>query len=326
MASFHEVQFPTNISYGSRGGPRFSTEIIKKRSGSEERVARWGYPMHVYNVRYGLRSYEDLQAVKDFFIKRLGPAHGFRYRDPTDFTTMANPSLPTDFRNGSTPVFSDVVIANGDGSTKTFQLLKKYSDAVVTRTRNIYKPVTGTVKSGVNGAEKAITTDWTVDVTTGLLTYGTAPPNGQSVTAGFEFDVPVRFDDSLDEGMILNLQQFAAGDFPDLPLVEEFAPSVTSDEYFYGGAADLAFSVDITISSLTGRFVRLNPAGPSLSVKLPDAIDLEDGGTWFFLANISSNALAIKNSGGTTVFTLNANTGAELLLGTFGGVKTWYGF
>jgi len=43
------------------------------------------------------------------------------------------------------------------------------------------------------------------------------PAAGAQVTAGFEFDVPVRFD--TDE-LRINLAQFAAGDIPEIPLVE----------------------------------------------------------------------------------------------------------
>lgn len=40
---------------------------------------------------------------------------------------------------------------------------------------------------------------WSVDTTTDLATFTNAPASGSAITAGFEFDVPVRFDtDQLD--------------------------------------------------------------------------------------------------------------------------------
>src|SRR5262245_790125 len=129
----------------------FSTAIIKLRSGAEERTARWSYPLHTYDVAYGLRTHARILALQSFFICRLGPATGFRYRDPGDFTTQAAPTLPDSYLTGSTPTFLDVIIGTGDSSTKTFQLVKKYSDAAVTRTRTIVKPIASSVLSGING-------------------------------------------------------------------------------------------------------------------------------------------------------------------------------
>lgn len=324
MSSFHEIQFPTNLSYGSKGGPRFSTAITKKVSGAIEPVARWGYPLHVFNVKYGLRKYEDLVQLRDFFIRRLGPAHGFRYKDPLDFSTKT-PYVLSEYLTGSAPAFSDVIIGVGDGTTKVFQLAKKYSDAVVTRTRNITKPILGTVKSGVNGVEKTISTDWTVDTTTGLVTYQVAPTNGHNVTAGFEFDVPVKFDESLDEGFILDLADVDAGDIPDILLMEELGGGIVADEFFYGGSADVSFGASISVSPNSGRFIRLTPTTAGLSVRLPDTTDLEDGGPWFAFYNAGSQTVGITTNTGTLVLNLAASTGVEMYLGTFSGVRTWQG-
>jgi uncharacterized protein (TIGR02217 family) len=58
---------------------------------------------------------------------------------------------------------------------------------------------------------------WAVDVTTGVVTFETAPEADVVITAGFQFDVPVRFDtDTLE----VNLTSFAAGEIPSIPLVE----------------------------------------------------------------------------------------------------------
>ena len=61
--------------------------------------------------------------------------------------------------------------------------------------------------------------DFTCDPATGVVTFpaGALPPAGAAVTAGFAFDVPVRFDtDELD----IDLSAFAAGEIPKMPLVE----------------------------------------------------------------------------------------------------------
>ena len=58
-----------------------------------------------------------------------------------------------------------------------------------------------------------------MDETTGLIAFlpGAIPPAGQQVTAGFEFDVPARFDT---DQIRINLASFAAGDIPDIPILE----------------------------------------------------------------------------------------------------------
>ena len=330
MASFHEVRFPTDISYESRSGPGFSTAVVRLPAGTSERVARWSYPIHRFNVKYGLRGYDDVLTLRDFFIERLGPAHGFRFKDPLDFSTKSSAAmalLPAAYQDGSTPGFQDVTIGTGNGTNKEFQLVKKYIDSVVTRTRTITKPITGTVRVGVNGVEKTIVTDWNIDTTTGLVTFGTAPTNGHAVTAGFEFDVPVHFDESLDEGFFARIANFGAGDIDDILLIEEPFGGITADEFFYGGSGDLVFSTDITITPNTGRLIRFTPGTTGLSVKLPETDDLEDGGPWFFLYNAhATNSLTVRDFGGASLFTLNALSGLTVCLGTFGGVKTWVGF
>ena len=110
---------------------------------------------------------------------------------------------------------TDQVIGTGDGMTATFQLVKNYG---TTRPwpRPITAPVLGTILISVNGVP---TTQFTADVTTGLITFNAAaiPPNGAVLAAGFEFDVPVRFDTDL---IKINLAHFAGGDIPDIPLIE----------------------------------------------------------------------------------------------------------
>ncbi|RMD47084.1 MAG: TIGR02217 family protein, partial [Alphaproteobacteria bacterium] len=59
--------------------------------------------------------------------------------------------------------------------------------------------------------------DWEVDVTTGVITFTTAPGDGAEVTAGFEFDVPVRFDT---DRISVSVARFRAGEVPSVPVVE----------------------------------------------------------------------------------------------------------
>ena len=171
---FHEVQFPTDISYGSIGGPMFSTEVIMLGSGHEKRNQNWTYPRERWDVAYGVKSKELLDTLIEFFYARRGRATGFRFKNHDDYQG-ANEELGT-----------------GDGDTKTFQLVKIYTSGGETFSRKISKPVSGTVTIYKDSVEQV--SGWTVDTETGIITFSSAPTSGEVVTADFQFDIPVRFD------------------------------------------------------------------------------------------------------------------------------------
>lgn len=186
--AFHEVRFPDNISRGARSGPERRTQIVELASGDEERNASWANSRRRYDVAYGIRRADDLDAVVQFFEARNGRLHGFRFKDWGDYKSC---------KPSQTPAATDQLIGTGDGSQTAFQLVKRYTSGSQTWLRTITKPVAGSVTIALNGTPQA--SGWTIDSTTGIVTFGTAPGNGVAIRAGFEFDVPVRFDsDTLD--------------------------------------------------------------------------------------------------------------------------------
>jgi len=204
--AFHEVRFPDNIGRGARGGPERRTQIVELASGDEERNASWANSRRRYDVAYGIRRADDLAAVVAFFEARNGRLHGFRFKDWADYKS----GLPS-----QAPGPQDQVIGEGDGATTGFQLVKRYASGSQTWTRAITKPVAGTVRIALDGAEQA--SGWAIDTTTGVVSFDTAPASGVAVTAGFEFDVPVRFDtDTLDVTLDLERQ----GSITSIPLLE----------------------------------------------------------------------------------------------------------
>ena len=208
--NFHDIRFPTSISFGATGGPERRTDVVVLGSGYEERNSRWANSRRSYNAGYGVKSLDDLHMVIGFFEERRGKLYGFRWRDHTDWKSCA----PQD-----TPAALDQVIGVGDGTAAAFQLKKTYGGAHAPWVREIRKPVAGTVLVAVNGTGQVLGTDYALDVTTGIVTFlaGHIPPNGASVTAGFQFDVPVRFDtDKLE----ISLSGFQSGAIPNIPLVE----------------------------------------------------------------------------------------------------------
>lgn len=204
--AFHEDQFPSDISKGSAGGPERLTDIVTLRSGYEERNTIWAHSRRRYDASLGLRHIDDLHDVIEFFEARRGRLHGFRWKDWADFKSVGPGSVTTAF---------DQVIGVGDGSTQDFQLQKTYSSGGSTYTRPIRKPVAGTVKVARNGV--AVVSGWTVDTATGIVHFSSAPTAGWEIRAGFEFDVPVRFDTDF---MSISVDAFEAGSISAIDILE----------------------------------------------------------------------------------------------------------
>ncbi len=206
--SFHEVQFPTSLSFGSVGGPERVTEIVTLANGFEERNTPWADSRRRYDAGMGMRSLADIDTLIAFFEARRGQLYGFRWKDWSDYRSSG--SL-VDVE------FDDQVIGTGDGTTTSFQLCKTYVSGAAFYQREIRKPVLGTVLAGVQGDTKAEGAEFSVDLATGLLTFFEPPGPGATVTAGFEFDVPVRFGtDSIQS----SVASFKAGEIPNVPIVE----------------------------------------------------------------------------------------------------------
>ncbi len=208
--SFHEVRFPTAISRGCQGGPERRTDVVVLGSGFEERNSRWANSRRSYNAGYGVKSLNDLYAVIAFFEERRGRLYGFRWKDQSDWRSCAPDAVPS---------AADCPIGTGTGALASFQLSKRYGSAFAPWTREVKKPVSGTVKIAVAGVEQIADTHFTVDAATGIVTFlpGSIPASGASVTAGFEFDVPVRFDtDKLE----INIGGFHHGAIPSIPVIE----------------------------------------------------------------------------------------------------------
>jgi uncharacterized protein (TIGR02217 family) len=210
MTPFHEVLFPLDIALKSAGGPQRRTDVVTLGSGAEERNARWAHSRRRYDAGYGVKTFAALSQVVAFFEERRGQLHGFRWRDRLDHASAAPGAMPT---------ATDQVIGTGDGVTAAFPLSKTYGAIFSPYQRPIAKPVPGSVRVAVAGTEAQEEIQFSVDTTTGLVTFhpDNVPAEGAAITAGFLFDVPVRFDTDYLE---VDLSAFEAGAIPKIPLVE----------------------------------------------------------------------------------------------------------
>jgi len=196
MSEFHEARLPARLAFGCTGGIERRTQVVTLASGFERRTSPWAQSRRRYLIATAARPLDEIAELTAFFEARGGRLAGFRFRDPADFKSCAPSGQPN---------AGDQPLGVGDGTRKTFQLMKG--------ARTIAKPVAGTVKVAVGG----VAAPFSVDTITGLVTLAAAPAVGAVVTAGFEFDTPVRFDlDRLD----VTLEGFAAGRVTACALVE----------------------------------------------------------------------------------------------------------
>lgn len=206
--AFHDIRFPASLSFGSIGGPERRTEIVTLANGFEERNTPWAHSRRRYDAGMGLRSLDDLELLIAFFEARSGQLHGFRWKDWSDYKSCAPSSRPSPL---------DQPIATGDGVTTVFQLQKTYVSGLQSYSRPIRKPVLGTVTAAVSEDPKVEGQEFSVNIETGELTFVLPPELGTRISAGFEFDVPVRFDAEIIQTSIAS---FEAGEAPKVPVVE----------------------------------------------------------------------------------------------------------
>jgi uncharacterized protein (TIGR02217 family) len=208
LASFHDVRFPLAVSFGATGGPERRNEIVSLTSGREKRNARFSQSRRHYDAGTGVRTLEDLHDVLVFFEARRGSLHAFRFRDPFDMKSC---------RPEGTPSPEDQLLGYGDGTTNRFSLVKRYGTDEDAYVRLISKPVASTLRVAVDGVEVA-SAEFLLEASGEIVFARDAVPAlNAEVTAGYEFDVPVRFDT---ERMSMSLTGFKAGQIPSIPLVE----------------------------------------------------------------------------------------------------------
>lgn len=205
---FHDIRFPANLSFGSIGGPERLTDVVTLANGFEERNTPWSHSRRRYDAGMGMRSLDDLETLIAFFEARQGQVFGFRWKDWSDYKSCSASKEVS---------FEDQQIALGDGETTVFQLVKNYNSGSNAYARPITKPVFGTVRAGIARTELQQGIHWEVEIDTGLITFETPPEENTPVYAGFEFDVPVRFDT---DRIATSVASFQAGEAPSVPVVE----------------------------------------------------------------------------------------------------------
>lgn len=180
-----DVRLPENYSMGSSGGPAWLTDQVPTADGDVYSEQRHEDPLHRYEIAHNIKSPADIAALRAFHFARRGAHRGFLFKDWLDFTSAVD--------GQSAATMLDQPLGTGDGADTTFQLVKRYPDTVNPYDRPIKWPVTASLLVAVNGVLKS--SGVSVNRGTGVVTLTPAPAAAAVITAGFQFDVPVAFED-----------------------------------------------------------------------------------------------------------------------------------
>lgn len=278
-----QLTFPEHLSTGTRLGPSYRTVVVQTYGGSEYRSQTRLKPLHRFDVRKSLQTTADIAEFLSFFHVVRGSAFGFKFLDPYGHSTASD--------HVGVPAEDDCEIGSGDGTETRFQLVKTYAYGGDLLQRTLTLPVAGSVVAAVNGVTKVDGVDFSVDTSTGVLTFGTAPVVGQTVTAGCEFLVPCRIDRETERWLQLNGEQNVASmnsigisEIPDdLPVFDL--------GYMGGcGAAEISMTGAVSLSRDNGRVQRfLNTSGVARNLWLPPKAEADLGGPLFVVRNSGSS-------------------------------------
>lgn len=228
MSGFRDIRLPVGVKgYPTSGAARFSTTITAVSSGAEHRNQNWQHPLFRFNLAEAVRDQETFEAAQRHWMAMRGPFYTFPFLDPLDFA-----SAPLPAPNFAPPISgTDIEIGVGDFATREFRLIKKYTVAgsldEETYSRRITLPILETVVVLIDGLDPA--TDNPVTMPGGPYSYEVSRPGGVIsfnkpldgglvVTAGFLFEVPVRFEaDDTFEGVVRN---YRVAGFADIVLLE----------------------------------------------------------------------------------------------------------
>ena len=203
----------------------------------------------------------QLSQLRTFFLARGGSSNGFLLKWPHEHNSTATGFLLSSGSGtfGSATTSADQLIGTGDGGTVDFQLVKRYTDAAGTLTRNITKPISGTVKVQSNGVDLTEGADFTVNYATGVVTLASAPTSGHLVKAGFDFYFPVRFGAETDRQLVEQpggMMVSRAGGA--IELIEDIDPPTFDEDVNHGGRKLVTMTANITLDAFT-LLVQLDP-------------------------------------------------------------------
>lgn len=176
MAFLETPRFPDTAAYWAQGGPEYSTDVVEAISAIESRTAKWPIGRCRYTFQGVDFTAAQMAQVIAFFRACKGRFHAFRFKDFSDFQVAATTS-------GF--VVPGTIDTAGWLGRPTACLARLYTTSGQTDVRPIRKPIYVTVAI-LNGATTLVpATDYTLDQTTGIVTWAiTGSGNISGVTVG----------------------------------------------------------------------------------------------------------------------------------------------
>lgn len=201
MTHYDDIQLPLYMAFGSAFGPTAKTQQLVTTSGYRKTNRQWNQHLRTFDIGYNVRTPEDFYIVKEIFESVDGPFGSFLMRDWSDWNTTKG-KMGGDDAAGDPTTKDDMPMRNtvaldfdGDGTTTTFQLLKRYNPAGSTaiHNRDITKPESGGIKVALDGVLQTDPADYSYNTATGIVTFTSAPGVGVVPTWGGNFLVAVAF-------------------------------------------------------------------------------------------------------------------------------------
>lgn len=190
--AFHEIRLPLYWSEVDDSGPTYANLRTIVRSGAETSVALWEFPLRDWTLSARPLNKDRFDELVAFYHARGGDFHGFRWQDPRDYLV------------GRSEAAVETPVATSTLTSTTFQIVRPYTSGGITKSQPVYKPngdtLTNTVATQADSTVRVyqadgtteVTSGWTVNLTTGVITFSGAP--GYVPKCSCEFDWPVRFD------------------------------------------------------------------------------------------------------------------------------------
>lgn len=285
--------YPGELGVGSRGGPVYNTAIHETRTGEDYRISRWGRPQRVWSAQYGLRNFETIAKFLSFYRARTGAYEGFRFRDPFDWTTAPNGIISPDPDNQWS---HRCLIGASNGVDTQFQLLKTYQHSNYQRPRPITHPIAPNQDGHfahiyVGGVLQVEGTSYTLDYTTGIVTFAAPALAGSQIEWGGTFHVPARFGIEIDERYLATVGGTDAWELGQVPIVEIAQDAVWVDRRHPGGVWKSVIDTDYQISLGAGRLQMIRPTNNDATVYLPSVSLHPLGGDILTITNTSVDFL-----------------------------------
>lgn len=317
--AFHDVTLPDEFQYGSQAGAGFSTIVQQTASGHEIRVARQAQAVHRMSLRTELQSASQAKTLKAFALARRGSLHSFKIKDWSDYTSNA------DGESAATAL--DQLLGSGDGTTTTFQLVKRYETTGPNPyIRTITLPIAGTVVAAVDG----ITTAAFTVSGTGQIVFSSPPGNGTVITAGFQFHVPVRFTLDVDRWTRLQADAFNVWSLPSLDVQEVLNEVEYPERWQHGGSRNWgSITQSIRLAFNDGALHTVtNTSGTAHSLFMPLPTYAGTGSAMFAIYNssASSTAVQLRSDAGGLIYSLPPNSLVQLALAKDGANLIWYAY